>query len=374
MARMKYHCDLCFDARMIGLAGIGRYVQNILLFGLRQASYSVKIIINKKSILLFPWLRDFDYIVCNAPIYSVKEQVLLPIKIPRCKVFWSPHFNVPLLPIRAQNRLVTIHDVYHLAFAFSLSYIERKYSRLLITNACKKSSQIITDSDFSKEEILKYLPSISNEKITRIYLGVDKNQFIQEENILSVNEKYNLPTKYILFVGNAKPHKNLEVLIKAFNNLKDKDVGLVIVGESKGFKNGFDLGLFLKKYQNLKDKVYLLGKIADFELNVLYQLSTAVIIPSLYEGFGLPAVEAMACNSVLIVSKAASLPEVCQDAAIYFDPYSITDLTHKIDKLIKDNELQEELRENGKKRLKLFDWEKCVNKHNAMIKNLLEGI
>nr|NGX29113.1 hypothetical protein [Candidatus Anoxychlamydiales bacterium] len=106
---------ICIDARMIESAGIGTYLKS-LLKNLKSKNFKISLIVKPRVIERVKWLKNFDLIYLDAPIYSIKEQLLLPFKIPKCDLFFVPHFNIPLLPIRAKKRLVTIHDVYHLAF------------------------------------------------------------------------------------------------------------------------------------------------------------------------------------------------------------------------------------------------------------------
>src|SRR5208282_2259408 len=181
---------------------------------------------------------------CNAKIYSLKEQFVLPIKIPGSSdLFWSPHYNTPLLPIRAKRRVVTMHDVFHLAFFNTLTLPQKVYARLMFNASARLSDKIITDSEFSKSEIIRYT-GIDTGKLRVVPCGIDRKTFklIEDKDGLQhIKRSYNLPDQFILFLGNLKPHKNLTTLLKAFDIMTYEsgvDCGLVLVGKKEGFISG----------------------------------------------------------------------------------------------------------------------------------------
>ena len=163
--------ELCIDARMIFSSGIGTYLKNLLL-ALKSSPFKCRLLMDPACIEKLSWLSHFEIIPLSAGIYSIQEQLKLPLLIPKCDLFWSPHYNVPVLPIRAKKRLVTIHDVYHLAYFSTLKWKEKVYAKGVISRAVKVSDQIITDSFFSEAEILKYTRA-KKAKISVIPLGVD---------------------------------------------------------------------------------------------------------------------------------------------------------------------------------------------------------
>ena len=140
--------EICLDARMLDSGGIGVYLKRIIL-GL--TSFRLRLLVFPDAIIKYPWLSPFELLVAPFPIYSVQEQIRLPFLIPSCDIFWSPHFNIPLLPIRAKKRVVTIHDVYHLAFAPTFKPWERVYAKTVIQRAVSCSHVVITISEFSKQ-------------------------------------------------------------------------------------------------------------------------------------------------------------------------------------------------------------------------------
>ncbi|HEY4255016.1 MAG TPA: glycosyltransferase family 1 protein [Chlamydiales bacterium] len=370
IAEMK---ELCIDARMLSKGGIGTYIRN-LLPGLKASSFRLKVLIHQEAIAKEKWLQEYDLIFVKAGIYSVQEQIELPLRIPSVDLFFSPHYNIPLAPIRAKKRVVTIHDVFHLAFSSTLSWPERMYARQVIHQATRRSEAIITDSNFSASEICKYT-KVSNKKIEVIHLGADRKLFRRADRneILEVLQKYLLGQKYFLFVGNLKPHKNLTNLVlamKEFCNTVSKDFSLVIVGAAEGMKNVDSGSQTYKQFPELQGKVHWLSKVPNEDLSALYQSAEGFIFPSYYEGFGLPALEAMSCGCPVIASSTASLPEVCGSAALYIDPHNPREITAAMQQLADNHALKQRLIEQGYKNLGRFDWTSTVAQHIELFEKI----
>lgn len=315
--------DLCIDARMAYCSGIGTYIRELVPF--LKEEFRVILLVDE---LDREWCTDCEQILFNVPIYSVEEQVKFPFAIPKCSLFWSPHYNIPLLPIRAETRIVTIHDVCHLVFG---SFVEKMYARFVLNKALK-SDRVITVSQFSKQEIRN---QFGFDETVVIPIGVDKKRFSPKDVCQEVRKKYQLPQKYVLFVGSRKRHKNLEQLQKI--GLKD----LVIVGP--GIKH-----------------------VEADDLPILYSMAEVFVFPSLYEGFGLPPLEAMSCGCPTACSRAASIPEVCGDASIYFDPMNLEEMAQAIQRARKG-----ELIEKGFERAKRFDWRKTAEKHMRLFEEVV---
>jgi glycosyltransferase involved in cell wall biosynthesis len=270
----------------------------------------------------------------KAPIYSAQEQLEFPLKVPKCDLFWSPHYNVPVLPIRAKKRVVTIHDACHLALG---TFSEKIYARWIMKKALYGADQAITVSEFSKQQIQKY---VGQKEIQAIHIGVDRDRFVRQSISSALRRKYQLPPKFILYVGNFKPHKNVEGLLHAFARVKLPGLGLVLVG------NGTKIGV-----------------VPDEELPIFYSMAEMLVFPSFYEGFGLPPLEAMSCGCPTVVSSAASLPEVCGDASLYFHPKNSEEMVDAIRRVATDLELRRALIRKGYERRERFHWEKTAQKH-----------
>jgi len=355
--------EICIDVRMAFNSGIGTYVRNIVSL-LKSGPFNIKLIATAEIIKKWPALASFDLILTSAPLYSIQEQIQFPFLVPSCDLFWTPHYNIPLFPIRAKKRITTIHDVYHLAYGKILSLPKRLYAKAVIKGAATISDHIITDSTFSKEEIIKYTNTSQN-KITVISLGVDKGLFsAKAEPVLleQIRAKYQLPDRYFLFVSTLAPHKNVDRLLRAWNILAKNypDWKLVLVG--KHVKNQSWQSV-IDQNSLLQQQVMFLQQVDNEDLPILYQLAYGAIHPSLYEGFGLPPLEAMSSGCPVVVSKIASLPEVCGDSAVYVDPYDAADMAAGMQKMIEDQSLYHELKAKGLQRSANFTWEKTAAKH-----------
>lgn len=359
---------------MILSSGIGTILQNFILNF--SGEFELSIIGNPKHLL--PFLTDktnYSIIESDLPIYSIKEQIKLPGLIPSCDIFWSPHYNIPLFPIKAKKRVVNINDVFHLAFKHTTTLSQKLYANLVINQAIIRSDRVITISKFSESEIKKHTFSKKN-KFEIIYCGVDHNLFQKiddSQKLEAAKRKYQLPPKYILCVGNVKPHKNLKVLMNALSSLKDnlQDYEIVIVGKQQGFITGDPL-LFKKIQEDpfLSAKTKFTGFVPNEDLPCIYNLASLFIFPSFYEGFGLPPLEAMACGCPVLVSHAASMPEICEDAARYFNPLNEEDMAAKIlDALTTESNTYIA---KGLNHSKKFTWQKYYSTQKSIFQNLIE--
>jgi glycosyltransferase involved in cell wall biosynthesis len=363
---------LTVDARMANHSGIGTYIRHLLpaLSRLTTMEY----ISNSNS-----RMNDVSgkAVTVEAGIYSIKEQLQIPPSVPSCDVFWSPHYNIPLAPIAAEKRLVTIHDVYHLAYYAQLDIKQKLYAKTMLNLAVRISDLIITVSEFSRQEIIKYTGAKA-EKIRVIPNGVDIARFKKDpslEDQQSVRQRYQLPEQYILYTGIVKPHKNLLNLLKAYKQLLKQpgmqQYRLVLCGKYEGFIIGItDLPAIIKE-MGLDKQVVIAGYVDEEDLSIVYNMASLFVLPSFYEGFGLPPLEAMASKCPVVVSQAASLPEVCGDAACYIDPYSTDGICRGMFEVLKDTELQKELVKQGEQRVQLFSWQQSVKAHEQVIQDLV---
>lgn len=351
------------DARMLNNSGIGRYTREIINACL-MLSYEVRLIYNKESnnATEFIGLKNIFF---KSPIYSIGEQIEYITKVPFCDLFISPHYNVPIILIKARKRLVVIPDVNHLVFNEGFSRFKKIYANFFYKYAVEKSNIVFTISEFSKREIIKYT-NCNPLKIQVALLSIDKDYFgklIQADfNNPSISDFLKL--RYLLFVGNVKPHKNLklslqafELLVKEYPNLK-----FLIVGKKEKLLNAdkevIDMVL---NNSTLSNSVIFTGHISDSELAYLYKNAVCLVFASLYEGFGIPPLEAMFFDCPVLSSMEGSLPEICGDSVLYCDAYSVNDISDKIKLLLENNALRKELIQKGKNRLKAFDWTKFSN-------------
>lgn len=327
---------------MINHSGIGTNIKNMIP-GLIQ-HYSVSLLGREEIFGQYSWSKDAKIINMKSSIYSIGEQFELPVKIPYCDLFISPHYNVPIAKIRAKKRLVIINDVNHLVFTEHLQFHKKSYAKYMLNAAIKKSDKVLTISEFSKSEIMHYTKA-GKKEIKVIYCGLDVDEvkhLINPARFSEVKIKYNLPDKYILYIGSLRPHKNLSLALQAFINWRkksDKDVKLVILGLSL---NEFKSDRIYSKFNNEINFV-IPGYVMGSDLPLIYNKAECLIFPSFYEGFGLPPLEAMICGCPVISSNAASLPEICNDAVLYFNPHNAEELEEKIEMIIGNLTLRNEL-------------------------------
>ncbi len=346
---------IVIDVRLIKSSGIGRYIREILT-GIIELDANIVLLGNKEELLKNYRSENVHIINCNYSIYSLLGQFILPFFIGKCDVFWSPHFSSTFLPVFAKKRITTIHDAFHLSNKNYLSKFQYYYAKILYYFAVLLSTDIITVSKFSSDELSKYF-NVKN-KLNVIYNGVDYTTFslVDRKQRDLIKGKY--PLNYILCVGNVKPHKNLKVVVEAFNKiiLEDDELYLIIVGKKEGFVNS-DTKL-LDFYAN-SNRIIFTGFVEDKELISLYQCAKCFIFPSLYEGFGLPPLEALAAGTRVLVSNMPPMDEVCGQMVEYFDPFdpiALSSLILKEETKIADNE--EVLRFLNK-----YNWKNCIKLH-----------
>ena len=359
---------ITIDTRMINSSGIGTYIRN-LVPKIISAFPDVKfnLLGNRQDIIQYQWshVENVDILNCLSPIYSIAEQIGLSQKIPKdTTLFWSPHYNIPLL--YHGTLMVTVHDVFHLAMPqFVKGWHKRLYAKGMFSALKHKADAIICISHFTADE-LQRLTGINSGKIKIIHNGISETWF----NI----EKKERPhsNHYLLYAGNVKPHKNLARLIEAFKSLAGKiPHDFVIVGKKEGFITG-DV-VVEKKAAELGNRVHFTGYVDEDLLKQYVVHSDAMVFPSLYEGFGLPPLEAMACGCPVVVSNAASLPEVCGDAAYYVDPYNVESIAEGIYKVLTDETLRQSLIQKGIERAKLFSWEKSAKEYISVFEEVLNS-
>ena len=354
------------DARMIGASGIGTCIAEWLPRLIAARPEIDFVLIGPGPMLAaLPWTRapNARVIEFDAPIYSMKEQIALPRRVPRrTDVLWSPHYNIP---VAWRGRLVvTIHDLAHLALPEFVGGLHRRaYARFMFDRVSRSADAIMTDSEFSRAEFER-LVGVRRAEPQVVHLGVDRGWF----EIPPSPSPHAQP--YLLYVGNLKPHKNLSRLLQAFEQLAPRiSCDLLIIGKNEGFLSG-DAGARAAA-ERLAPRVQLLGALPQELLQRYVSHAEAVVQPSLYEGFGLPPLEAMAAGCPAIVSRAASLPEVCGDAALYFDPLDSGSIAEAIVRLLHQPELRATLRCRGLERARHFTWDRSATAVLTVLERLL---
>ncbi len=301
------------------------------------------------------WLRTFGRRLL------VKDQI---------ETFFAPCDILPTNLPSSLRKAVAVHDLTFLLYPETMATYNRFVHRLFFASSLAKADAIITMSEAVKKSLLYYFAFPQDrlglgDRITVIYEGVDE-QFhpYEKEEVKRVLDRYQLKRPYILSVGTLEPRKNYPVLFRAFARLK-VDWDLVIIGKP-GWKWGEIFAA--RKALKLTERVKILGYVKDWELPLFYNGAEILVLPSLYEGFGLPVIEALACGIPVICSATGSLPEVGGDACLYFNPHSDEELHFKITSLLSNSELRKTLRERGIRRAQNFTWEKTAEKTLKVLK------
>lgn len=265
-------------------------------------------------------------------------------------------------PILKKKQILTIHDAAVYTNKNSYNWYFILWYKLLYKTLTYRLKDIITVSEFSKKEIIKYCNIKDSSKITVIYEG--KEHIINSSTDNNILLKNGLQKdKYLLAVSSLSPNKNFHSIVKAIEDLDNKDFDIVIAG-------GSDPRIFSKTDDGLLNNVKYVGYVTDEELKSLYLHSACFIFPSLYEGFGLPPLEAMACGCPVIASNTSSIPEVCDDAVIYCDPRDSNTIKIAIEKIMGDNQLRDKLRQKGQIQSNKFSWTNTAIELNNVLKSL----
>jgi glycosyltransferase involved in cell wall biosynthesis len=358
------------DARKLHDFGIGTYLQNLLRHLARLDREWEYVLFCRPADRA--WIDElgpnFRAVPTRAQPYSILEQVTLPLRLlsERLDLYHSPHYVLPLLvPCPS---VVTIHDCIHLIYPQYLpNRLAPYYARLFMWWAAHRSSRVMTVSEASKRDILRFF-RIRPDKVSVIPNAIDERFRVAppDEEARRIRERFQLHEPFVLYAGNVKPHKNVERLIEAFHQLH---------------ANGFDhlklliIGNDISKYatlrraihaHNLHKYVRFLGFVPDQTLAILYRLASVFVFPSLYEGFGLPPLEAMASGTPVVTSNASSLPEVVGTAAVLVDPHDAHAIAEGIAHVLYDPRLREDLRRRGLEHAATFSWDAAAREVRAI--------
>jgi glycosyltransferase involved in cell wall biosynthesis len=334
---------IVFDARMLSSSGIGRYARDALRVLERQ---------DLRLSRLSP----------RIPPYSPLTQIALPFLVPPCDLFFSPHITTTRLPLPARRRLLTVHDAFHLSELAPLGRAERAYARFLYAGALQGADAVIAVSEFTRSEIARLFPRQAH-KVTVVLNAVDGSVFRPDPVRAPVDGPY------VLFVGNMKAHKNLVTAARAVELQADPDLRLVVVGQSEGFLHG--MGGELEELRRSR-RLLFFGHQEDGALRRLYSHAECLLFPSLYEGFGYPPLEALACGTPAICSSLPPTRETCAEAALYANPRSAESFAHAIDLLRTDGSLRNRLLAAGAERVRLFSLNAFEAGTLAVVNRLLD--
>jgi len=367
------------DARFFGSArkGLGRYTQK-LIENLEKIDFE-----NEYFVFLcrenfdeyIPQNSNFKKVLADFKWYGIKEQFLFPILLYKYSLdlMHFPHFNVPLLYLRPL--VVTIHDLILLHFPtlrgttlsplwYAIKFLAYK---LTIKSAINRAKIIISVSKFTKNDILHHY-NVKKEKIVVIYESADDFCRITQESEDVILQKYGIIKPYLLYVGNAYPHKNLEKIINIFNSFKENqpEYSLVLVGKEDYFYNR--LKEDVKK--NKMEGIIFPGHVPDEYLDSIYRASALYVFPSLYEGFGLPPLEAMLKGVPVLSSDHECMKEILGNSAFFCDARDDQALLSGINKVLNDAELKKNLIQEGYRKSGYYSWKKMAKETLVVYKNI----
>jgi len=352
--------------------GLGVYTENLVdnLLEDYSTDNNYSLYFSRVESRTSKWRHQSQQYVLKAPLTNLWTHISLPLHLRKhpVDIYHFPNFIVPI--VFPYKTVVTIHDLNFLRFPKSFTL--RTYLALAtqIRLSAQKADAIIAVSESTKLDIVEML-KIPEKKVTVIYNGVNERFKSPQKqmDVKVIKQKYGLDN-YILCVGSIVPQKNLVRLLNAFALLKKSNTiyQLAIVGGS-AWKS--EAVLKEIKRLNLSREVIMTGYVSDDDLPLIYSGATVFVYPSLYEGFGLPVLEAMACGTPVITSNVSSLPEVSGSAAILVDPYNIDEISEAMRRVVQDKNLQQELIDKGLEQVKKFSFNKMAKETFIIYEQLI---
>ncbi len=355
------------DARLYGHSGIGRYIDELYGSILEDDPGLRVVAAGDVGALRGSIFGRQEMVSYPAPIYSITEQVsgsILAMRYAkRADVLHFPHYNAPwVFPRRS---VVTVHDVTHLLFPDLFGRVRSRLAKRVLGNTLSRAARIIAVSDNTRRDLVKQFPEVE-EKVVVIHNGISSCWHPIECEPLAAFKKQTGLAEYVLYVGNRKPHKNIARMLAAFSILRNRHASLRLVVAGARFAETDDVDVWRRSNPAARDAVVEVEGPSDEELRAYYCGARALIQPSLYEGFGFPALEAMACGTPVVGSNSSSLPEVCGDAALLFDPHDVADIAAQLSVVLEHEDRSQEMIEAGRERAKMFSWRQCADKTLAV--------
>ena len=361
------------DARKAADFGIGRYITGLLAGLANLDAFELTALVPPGAAALLP--RSVRPVISAASHYSIGELAAVRVAFARsgAVLFHAPHYVVPLFPPR--RTIVTIHDLMHLTRPEHSSASKRLYARTMIGRAVRTSARVLCVSSPVARELEAAFPE-ARAKTVVIPNGVDGRFLagVPRERIDDLRGRLGLPDSWVLFLGNDKPHKNLDGLLRAFAALRSRgaeatNAVLVLAGgaeKRRGARDGAirDLGL--------AGAVLDVGIVPDLDVAPLIAGATALVLPSLDEGFGLPVLEAQALGTPVVCSNRGGLPEAAGDAALVVDPAPEA-LAKALGAVLENGALRAELSSRGRARAREFTWAKAASRTAAIYREVLAG-
>ncbi len=368
------------DARFFGPIGkgLGRYTQK-LIENLEKVDNTNQYFIFLKAENFEeyqPKNKNFQKVLADFRWYTFAEQIKFPRLLRKydLDLMHFPHFNVPLMYDR--KFIVTIHDLILIHFPTTKSstllpvfyWLKFLAYKIVIRSAIVRSQKIIAVSNFTKKDILKTYPKIKEEKIIVTYESAEDFCILTPHNKHEeIMARYDIIKPYVIYVGNAYPHKNLERLILSFREIvkTEKNLKLVLVGKEDFFYKRLKSFVSKEKVGNIVFADY----VPDHELDTLYRNAVLFIWPTLYEGFGLPPLEAMSKGLPVVSSNHDCMKEILVESAYYFDGKNISDISRAIQIVLKDEKIKNELIVKGYEQAKKYSWKRMAQKTLDLYQN-----
>jgi glycosyltransferase involved in cell wall biosynthesis len=341
---------ILYDARVLEdrMHGIARYAGNLLrqLLIMDQENEYHVLIRHPEIRALFPAARQVEWLTLPVPPYTIQEQVLLPFQLRRVDFdcYHSPTYSIPL--VFSRKGLVTIHDLIHLLFPGDYGLLHRVYYRGLLRPILSQARRVFTVSENSKKDLIRLL-NCREGKITVTPNGLEPDWKPRPADD-QFRKRLGVEGSYLLFVGNPRPHKNFQRVLEAYQRLIQEDgyAGkLVAIGIES-----------LSLPESLRDRVMVLSHCNDQDLIQFYSGAELLLAPSLYEGFGLPVLEAMACGCPVLVADRGALPEVAGEAGLQVDPYQVSEIVAGLKRILHDAARRRTMQEQGIQQAALFSW------------------
>lgn len=353
------------EANVVDRVGVSNYTLNLLREFHKSAGEETNFVVylRKSPLSDLPKANKFfSYVVIPGSV--AWSQVFFPAYLATHKkpdVLFCPAHYIPRFT--SVKTVVTIHDVAY--FYYPEEFLKKDLYKLenWTSYALSRSKKVISVSENTKKDIMKFYET-PEKKITVVHNG-----FNQARSSDALREFEAPSSPYLLYVGTLQPRKNVAKLVEAFNVLKKdhSDLKLYLVGK-KGWL--YDEIFERVKELRLQDSIVFTGYVSNAEKNALYKHAQAYVLPSLYEGFGNPPLEAMSAGRPVVVSNNSSLPEICGDACVYFDPNDTMNMANKISDVLSNKDLRASLKAKGLQRVKQFSWEKCARETLEVLKEV----
>jgi len=370
---------ICIDASpaVHHRAGLGRYAQELAtaLLDIDSENDYVAFYNRPSDAHVDPPLDRLPHLTTNLPAKPWRMSALVAhfARISQDRLFPGIdlfHATDHLLPRLTRLKSVfTLHDLVFRFYPHTHKPLNRWFLTLMMPRFLKAADAVIAVSESTKRDAIR-IYGIDEGKVTVIYEGVSQHfRRASPEAISAARHKYSLPDQFLLSVGTIEPRKNLTSLLEAYHTLKSEGLplGLVIVGKKGWLYSGF----FNRMHElGLDSAVAFPGFVPDEDLPALYSAADLFVFPSLYEGFGLPVLESLACGTPVVASNASSLPEVAGEAAILVDPRSVEALVRAVKDVLGNRELREDLRERGPKQAARFNWQRAARETLAVYTSL----